>query len=205
MLSYLDGRRYALQLSNDGQAGLSHFRRRLSKLGAAGGFNPAAETLIAGCGFGWLVEVIKDVGSNAVWGAEISTAIWAAMDAANVRPDVRPLLLNIDILAVNAAALFKAAGAGTNQGRFRNVVTEHMVEDWPIGSINTLLDACDALRAPGQSQVYHIVTAMDGIQVTPENPDPAIVPNRLTLAQWKSTSSARPGHYWVDEVMGAVL
>lgn len=199
-LSYLDGRKYALQLSDDGEPGLAHFRFRLQKLGA-GGFSPAAETLIIGCGFGWLLEVIVDAGSNAVWGTDIGMPIQAGITDPNVtvRADIQPLILNINILDVNAAQQFKLAGAGNNSGKFRNVVTEHLLEDWPIGDINTILDACDALRAPGQSQVYHLVTAQDAIP--PGASDPAIVVNQFTLAEW---AALRPEHYWIDEVTGNI-
>lgn len=199
ILSYLDGRRYAVQLSDDGQPGLSHFRFRMQKLGVSGSFNPAAETLVIGCGFGWLIEVVVDAGSNAVWGTDISTAIHANLATANVRQDVQALILNINVLDADAANQFKAVGVGNNKGQFRNVVTEHLLEDWPIGDINTILDACEALQASGQSNVFHLITAQDAIPSGAS--DPAIVPNQLTLAEWVAL---RPAHFWIDEVTGNV-
>lgn len=203
-LTYLDGRKYALQLSTDGEVGLAHFRFRLQKLGASGAFTPSAETLVVGCGFGWLVETIVDVGSNAVWGTDTSTAIQNLLDdpGVAVRSDVRPLIFDINILDANAAQQFKAVGAGNNAGKFRNVVTDRLIEDWPISEIDTLLDACDALLAPGQSRVFHIVLATDGFISGPEGlPDPAFVSNQLSLAEWVAL---RPSHYWIDDRTGAV-
>jgi hypothetical protein len=200
-LSYLDGRKYALQLSDDGETGLSHFRFRLQKLGASGAFTPSVNTLIVGCGFGWLVEAIVDLGSNAVWGTDISTLIQASIadPGVAVRADIQPLILNVNILDANAAQQFKNAGAGNNSGKFSNVVTEHVLEDWPIGDMATILDACDALLAPGQSNVFHLVAASDA--VGSDQFDPQIVVNQLTLAEWVSI---RPSHFWIDEVTGTV-
>lgn len=196
ILSYLDGRKYAVQLADDGSPGLSSYRFRLQKLDASG-FSPAAETLIVGCGFGWLVEVIVDVGSNAVWGTDTGTLIQAGLTDPNiaVRSDIQALILNIDFTSPNAKQLFKAAGAGTNKGEFRNIVTEHLLEDWPIGDISTALDACDNLRAAGQSQVYHLVVpAMPG-------QDTDIVVNQLTIDEW---ATLRPEHYWIDISSGDI-
>ncbi|MGW8177679.1 MAG: hypothetical protein ACWGQW_02625 [bacterium] len=198
-LSYLDGRKFILQLSDDGQPGLAHFRFNLQKIGATGTFTPAAETLIVGCGFGWMIETIIDIGSNAVWGTDTSTLIQSLKSDPNVgvRSDVQPLILSVDITDVDAADQFKAAGAGTNQGKFRNVVTELVLGTLSIGDINLMLDACDALRAPGQSNVFHLVVAYD--RLDPEQTDDEIILSKLTLAEW---IALRPGHVWIDSYTG---
>lgn len=200
ILSYLDGRSYASQLADDEQGGLAAYRHRLQKLGATG-INPAAETLIVGCGFGWLLEVIVDAGSNAVWGTDISTLIQSLKSdpSVAVRSDIQPLILDIDIRDADAAAQFQAAGAGNNKGEFRNVVTERLLDDWPIADMTTILDACDAIRATGQSQVYHMVTAQDTLP--PGSTDPQDVSNLFTIAEW---TALRPEHYWVDMVSGNI-
>lgn len=202
ILSYLDGRKYALQLSSDEYPGLSNFRFRLQKIVASGTFSPASETIIIGCGFGWLIEVILDAGSNAVWGTDTSTVIQNLLDdsAIGIRSDVRPLILNVDVVAPDAAAQFKSLRAGTNQGKFRNIVTEHLLEDWPISDIDTILDACDALRAPGTSNVFHIVYSED--RFPPGSRDSEFTPNQLLLSEW---ALLRPSHYWIDEAGGSIL
>lgn len=199
-LTYLDGRKYALQRSDDGLPGLSHYRRRLSELTKHNSFTPAADTLIIGCGFGWLIEVAVDLGSNSVWGTDTSTLIQSLIldPTKNIRSDIQPLILNVDFTAPDAADQFKALGAGSNKGQFTNVVTEHVLEDWPIASINVALDACDALLGPGQTNVFHIVTGQDKVQ---GDSDPVLVPNQFTLAEWVAL---RPAHIWIDEVTGNI-
>jgi len=199
-LSYLDGRTYALHLARDGGTGLAAYRLRLQKLGA-GGFSPAAETLIVGCGFGWLIEVLVDIGANNVWGSDISTPIQTGLidSSVGVRADIQALVLDIDFTAPNAKSLFKAVNAGNKSGAFRNVVTEHLLEDWPIEDIDTALDACDNLRAQGQSTVYHMITAMDSLDSSLV--DSEIAPNRFNLSEW---AALRSEHFWIDIVTGNI-
>lgn len=201
-LSYLDGRMFALQLADDDVGGLSEFRHRLQRLGATGTFTPSANTIVVGCGFGWLIELIVDAGSNAVWGTDTSPAIQTRITdpGVDVRLDVQPLILDINILDADAIDQFLAAGVGSNKGEFRNVVTEYLVDDIPVGpEMTTMLDACDALLQVGQSNVFHIVTAADCLLV--EQTDPAFLPNFLTLAEWVAL---RPSHFWIDGVTGNV-
>lgn len=192
ILSYLDGRTYVEQLAQDGQGGLAHYRHRLTKLGA-GGFNRAADTLIIGAGFGWLLELIIDLGSLNVWGCDNSTLIQSLLSdpQVGVRPDVQTKILSVDFTAPDAADQFLALAAGNNKGQFRNVVTEHLLEDWPTADLTNALDACEALMSSGQSNVYHLVTAQDKVQS-----DPVYMANRLTLAEW---AALRPSHFWIDE------
>lgn len=209
--SWGGGRKYFLQLSKDEEPGLAHFRFRLQTIGATGTFTPAAETLIIGCGLGPLIEAILDAPGDAqVWGTDISTVIQGFLDDPEVavRSDVRPLILNIDVLAADAADQFKAAGAGNNKGQFRNLVTEHMLEDWPLANLGQLLAAIDALRAAGQSNVFHLVTATDAIP-DHENPnvmDPEIMVNRLSTTAWAAELAALgfADQYIIDEVTGNV-
>ena len=200
-LTYLDGRDYAGQLASDDSPGLSHYRHTLQKLGATG-ISPAAETLIVGCGLGWLVEVLDDIGSNAVWGADTSTLIQSTWDnpAVGILPSIRLLLHGIDIQDPDAIDQFKAVGAGNNKGEFRNIITEHVLEGLEPGDISTFLDACDAILTSGQTNVLHLVTAHDFI--APGQSDPAILLNQLTLAEW---AAFRPGHFWIDTGSGLFL
>ena len=196
-LSYLDGRKFQLQLSDDGEPGLAHLRFNLQKLGATG-ISPAAETLVVGCGFGWLLEVIVDAQSNAIWGCDNGTLIQSLKSdpQVGVRSDIQDLILNVDFTAVDAADQFKALGAGTNKGLFRNVITEHVLEDWPTADLSSALDSCEALLAAGQSNVYHLVIAQDEVAS-----DSAYMVNRLLLSEW---AALRPAHFWVDEVTGNI-
>lgn len=195
--SYLDGRKYQLQRADDKQPGLSALRFTLNKLGLIPAFTPATDVLVVGCGFGWLIEVMLEAGSNGAWGTDLSTVIHANIATADVPQEVQDRVLNIDIEAVDAKAQFQAAGAGTNQGEFRWIITEHLLEDWPIGDINSILDACDNLRAPGQGGVAHLVVATDAMigGDIPTGMDPEIVANQFLLAEWVAL---RPAHWWIN-------
>ena len=120
-----------------------------------------------------------------------------------VRSDIQPLILNIDIADPNAADLFKAAGAGNNKGQFRNVVSEHVLSTLQEAEIVPFLASCDALLATGQSNVFHLVAANDGISNWFDSNirDPNIVPSRKFLADW---TAYNPSHIWIDTVSGQV-
>lgn len=201
ILSYLDGRKFAVQLSDDGQPGLSHFRFTLNKLGVVPAFTPSTDVLVVGCGFGWLVEVMLNAGSNSAWGTDTSAIIHQEIvnPAMNVPASVRARVLNIDITSPTARQQFQAAGAGNAQGRFRWVVTEFVIDTLETAEIAPLLNACDNLRAPGQGGVAHLVVAQDALP--PGATDPALIPQRLTLAQFVAL---RPAHWWVDSLTQTV-
>ena len=201
-LNYLDGRAFARILEFDGITELKHWASRAFKIYQIPNTTPSAETLVIGCGFGWLIEVIIDAGSNAVWGCDISTLIQGALTTAGVRADVQPLILNIDFTASDAVTQFRTAGAGgtgQNRGKFDWVITEHLLEDWPIGDIQNALDSCDALRGNNPGGVAHFVLCQDNLQ--PGQSDPAIIANQFTLAEWVAL---RPSHWWVDAATGVI-
>jgi SAM-dependent methyltransferase len=199
ILSYLDGRVFAVQASDDGLPGLSVFRRNLQQLGAVPAFTPATDVLVVGCGFGWILEVMMDAGSNSAWGADISSIIHAEMANANVPAEVSARVLNVDITDPTAKAQFIAAGAGTNKGEFRWVVTEQLIDVMETAEIASFLDACDDLRTPGQGGVAHLVAAQDAIP--PGSSDPDLILQQLTLAEFVAL---RPSHWWVDAVTGDI-
>ena len=200
-LTYLDGRDYAGQLARDESPGLSHHRHTLQKLGATG-ISPAAQTLVVGCGLGWMVETLDDIGSNAVWGADTSTLIQTEWDnpAMGILPNIRLLLHGIDIQDPDAAAQFKAVGAGNNKGEFRNIITEHVLEGMELVDIPLFLDDCESVMAAGQSNILHLVAASDTIP--PGASDPSIILTELSLAEW---AALRPAHFWIDVGTGLFL
>lgn len=199
-LSYLDGRKYALQLSEDDTTGLSAWRHRFSKLGAVPAFTPSTDVLVVGCGFGWMVEMFLSIGSNSAWGTDLSTLIHANLATADVPQEVQDRVLDVDIQAADAKDQFLAAGAGTNKGEWRWIVTEQLLEDWPIGDIGSILDACDNMRAPGQGGVAHIIITTDS--ASPEDMgDDGIIDNKLSMAEWVAL---RPAHWWIDVSSGVI-
>ena len=203
ILSYLDGRKFAYQVANDDLPGLSFYRRTMAKMGTAPNFSPAANALIVGCGFGWLVETLTDAGGNNVWGTDNSTLIQGLLNdpQIDVRADISPRILDIDVMDPNATNLFKAAGAGNNKGQFRWVVTELVMESFdPIGdpaTFNAFCDALDDLKQSGQSNVLHIVTQEMGYPH-----DPSLDMTWLTLEEW---AAFRPDHLWLDIQTGNII
>lgn len=202
ILNYLDGRAFARVISPGGINELEFWFKRIAQLNQIPNITPAAETLIVGCGFGWLMEVIIDAGSNAIWGTDISTLIQSALTTAGVRADVQPLILNIDFTSSQAVRDFRSAGAGgngQNRGKFDWIITEHLLEDWPIGDIQNALDACENLRSNNPGGIAHIVTAQD--RLPPGSSDPAIIVHQFLLSEW---ITLRPSHYWIDTVSGSL-
>lgn len=199
-LTYLDGREFALQLPCNNDAGLSFWKQKLQKLSATGTFTPSADTLVIGSAFGWLVETIVDLGGT-VWGTDISVVINDLLDdpTRGIRDDIRPLLLNVNVLDADAADQFKILGVGNNKGQFKNIVTENLLEDWPLVTMNDILDACDALLARGVSYVFHLVRCQDALR--PGQTDPAFHQNLFTLVEFVAL---RPAHYWIDIQTGNV-
>lgn len=206
VLTYGDGRKFAIQLSDDGQPGLSHYRFTLNKLGAVPAFTPATNVLVVGCGFGWLVEVMMDAGSNSAWGTDISTYIHSLLSNPdmNVPQVVQDRVLNVDITDPTAKAQFIAAGAGTNKGEFNWLVTELVVESFdPVSdpvAFTAFLDALDNLRAPGQGGVAHYVA--DELPSTVGRHNESLGMTWLTLAEWVAY---RPAHWWVSAHTGEIL
>ena len=212
LISYLDGRVFAEQSADDGQPGLSFFRQRFNKLGGIPSFTPATTVLVVGAGLGWLLEVMLDAGSNSAWATDISTIVHTLKTDPNVDvdPEVLNRLLDIDIQDLNVKDLFIAANAGTNKGEFEWIVTEDVLTTMPIPdplnppqAMIDFLDDCENLRRhPNLGGVAHFVTTADNISIVPGvNPDPDIIPNPLTFAEW---ISVRPSHWWVDATDGRI-
>ncbi len=203
--TYLDGRIFADQLSA-GPDNLSHFRHSFTKLGGIPAFTPATDAIVVGVGYGWLLEVMLDAGSNNAWGTDISDIVHTLKNDVDVdvRADVLARLLGIDIQSPTVKDEFIAAGAGTNKGEFRWIVTEDVLTTMDIPDVlnppqamTDFLDACDNLRGTGQTGVAHFVTTYDDFPITPENPDREIIPDPHTFDEWVSV---RPQHWWVDLV-----
>lgn len=206
ILSYLDGRAFADALRSPGiTENLYDYRRRLANLGAVPNFSPSTDVLIVGCGFGWLIEVLIDVGANRVWGTDTSTVVQGSLADPNVdiRSDVQAQILNIDVTAPDALQQFRSAGAGgtgQNRGRFDWLVTELFVESFdPINNLaafNAVLNSLEALRSNRQGGVAHIVTVNHGGAI-----DDTLGFTWLTLAEW---AAIRPSHWWIDLVTGEI-
>lgn len=194
-IDYLDGRLFANSLGID----LQHFKRTAQQLGAIPNFTPSTDVLVVGCGFGWLLEVFRDLGSNNYWGTDTSTLIHSLLTDPTLEIDseIQARILSIDVQDPNAAQLFKAAGAGDNKGEWNWIVTEHLLETWPIADIPTLCADLDGLRNNQPGGVAHYVQMADTL--LPEQVSASDNDNLLSMAEWVAVY---PSHWWIDSVTG---
>jgi 2-polyprenyl-3-methyl-5-hydroxy-6-metoxy-1,4-benzoquinol methylase len=189
--------------------GLAHHKSQLVKLeNALPQFNRNNDVLVVGCGYGFLMEVMIDLGATSVWGTDISSYI-QTNKTTEARSDVAPLILDINVTDTDAVAQFASAGAGGgggSAGKFHWVITELVIESYdPVANLaefTTFLDGLDALvRTGGQTGVAHIFAG-----VLPDDPhDHSLGLLWMTGAEW---TAYRPAHYWIDvhtwQVLGGV-
>lgn len=199
--TYLDGRSWANKGSWGGDS-LVAYRHKLQRLGAIPNFTPATDVLLVGCGLGWLLEAITDLGSNNAWGTDISTLIHDRLDNdpdIGVLPEIRNRILNIDVSLSDARQLFRSAGAGDNRGTFDWVLTEHTVEDMDLANAGTFMSGLDNLRSNQPGGVAHLVIAAD----MPLVMDPEFMVNQMTLDEWQAWALGNGwDHWWIDTVTG---
>lgn len=179
--------------------GLIHHKHQLARLeDALPQFNRNNDVLVVGCGYGFLMEVMTDLGATSVWGTDISPYIQANL-ATEARADIAPLIFNIDVTDNDAVSQFAAAGAGGSggsAGKFHWVITELVVESYdPVNNLaefTTFLNALDVLvRTGGQVGVIHLFAG-----VLPGDPhDHSLGLTWITGAEWVAH---KPTHYWID-------
>lgn len=158
------------------------------------GFQPSADVLVVGCGFGWTLEEMIAAGLNRAWGTDISPFIQASKATESAIPTK---ILNVDVTSPTARDQFVAAGAGrtggppADRGKFDWIITELVMESIDPANRVAFLNALDGLLSAG-GKVGHLITAKEpGDQPF----DPTLGMQALTLAQWVAV---RPAHYWVD-------
>lgn len=151
-------RYYASLLDGNTDYSLKHWSNRLNELGLkVSAFSQNDNILVVGCGFGYLVETIKDVGGNNVWGTDNSPFIHSKrLDPDFVRSDISSLILDIDINSPTALTQFKNASAGNNKGQFTWIITDLVIESLNDSELTIFFSSCDALKTSGQSGVIHI-------------------------------------------------
>lgn len=169
---------------------LDFYIQRVSAILGNTPLTPGKSALVVGCGFGYLIEVLIDLGGNQIWGTDTST--WIHSNKANnaygttpeMRLDVQSVVANINILDVDAADQFKTFGVpGT--GKFNWIITEQVISGFATDNdINAFLAACDVLQT-GQGGIVHLVTP--GANPTDYN--------SKSLAAWATYNTS---HYWID-------
>jgi len=194
--AYSRGYNRAAYWRNDG---LVHYQIQLAKTELnMPNFNRNSNVLTPGCGFGYLMEVMIDLGATSVWGSDISPYI-QANKATEARSDIAPLIFDINVADVDAQAQFAAVGAGGqggNAGKFQWIVSEHVVEGFDIQTelteLTAYLDGLDNLLASGgQTGIVHLFAGL-----LPDDPhDHSLNMTWQTLEDWVPYA---PHHYWID-------
>jgi SAM-dependent methyltransferase len=149
------------------------------------GMTSQQRILIAGCGFGFLVERFHVAGFPNVWGVDQSAHI-AANKATHVDGSVLMVADDIRGGARVRNALRTLTGANT----FDWIVTESVLESYDDAELPALLNAAESVLANGRplSSIVHIVYE------PPFNEAPNVF-NEKTLEQW---NTLRPSHTWMS-------
>jgi SAM-dependent methyltransferase len=181
------GRRYAeIQDGNRSNTNLGAFEARWANLVSTFGILTTDRVLIAGCAYGFLIEVANDAGYNLVWGIDSSSHI-ASNRAIESRGDV--LFVEDDIRG--GGRVRAALRSLTGDDIFDWIISEDVVPGYTVAELPPLLDAAEAVLAPGKpdSNIVHLIT----ILVPGKSGDSS--QTWLTLAEW---NAVRPAHSWVD-------
>lgn len=165
------------------------------------GITTTDRILIAGCGFGFLIEAFHKAGYSNCWGIDYSAHI--ASNRAT-ESDGTVLFVENDIRGGGQVrnALRQMSGLGPQDG-YHYVISENMLESYDLGTeMEQLLDAAESVLQSGEplSNVAHLVQAVRN----PSDPDRSIDPAflQLTLAEW---NAIRPAHTWIDITTGDSL
>jgi SAM-dependent methyltransferase len=147
------------------------------------GMDPADRFLVAGCGFGFLIEVAHDDGYPNVWGIDSSPYI-SNNRATEARGDV--LLVEDDIRG--GGRVRTALRNLTGDDTFDWVISEDVLTCYDVGTdMDQMLNAAETALAKGRplNNVIHMVTE-----------SPLQLPfTGLTLEEW---DAIRPAHSWVS-------
>jgi 2-polyprenyl-3-methyl-5-hydroxy-6-metoxy-1,4-benzoquinol methylase len=140
--------------------------------------------LIAGCGYGYLVQRLMDVhGFTDVWGCDASA--WAIQQAKALHPHLAARFVQADItVRQQLTALRSAAGLSGNQS-FRAVVTEDVLP-------------CAANQAEAQTMLTELrrISQGEGHIISMRFPDGTVQPDGSVVTPWGGVSQM-PGFLWL--------
>lgn len=171
--------------------GIEAYEQRLDLLEAHFTIPATARILIAGCGFGFLIEAFHRRGYPNVWGIDSSSDIAARRGTEAVGS---VLWVEDDIRGGGQVrnALRQMSGAQGNQD-FDWVISEFVLESYSDAELPALYSAAEFVCDGPNSQIVHMVD---------EPPfTPAGVFNEKTLAEWKATE---PSHSFLSRDSGAL-
>lgn len=191
------GRVWAQQAADPDSDALTLYEQRRDRLLAAFAIVPADRILVAGAGFGFLVEVFKDAGFGNIWGLDKSAHI-SSNRATESRGDV--VLIADDI--TGGGRVRNALRSATGDDEFAWIISEDVLTDYdPAGAeLQSILGAAETVLTVGRplTNIVHLVTAVDMSAGDSPLPSPLF---SATLASWKAR---RPAHSWMDIRTGAL-
>lgn len=142
--------------------------------------------LIAGCGFGFLVEAFHDAGFTETFGLDSSDHI-DSNRATETRGDV--IFIKDDMRG--GGRVLAAFRRETGDDIFDWIISQLVLESYEDAEMTDLLDAAEVVLNPSQptTNIIHAVMCV----LDPSRPDRSIDPlyNQKTLAEWKAI---RPTH-----------
>ena len=170
---------------------LSEYTRLAQGLVSRANYTPGNKALFVGCGFGYLMHMIKSQYPDAqVWGTDTSAWI-QANKATECHTGIADLVLNIDITANDALTLLRPYTGGN--GRVSWVITDDMINTIADANLAGFLNSCEAILATG-GKVAHLVRCAQAGREKPEVWTEYGF-SWKTLAEW---AAIRPTHYWID-------
>lgn len=164
--------RYNMTYSRLFFEGWSMFRDRAANIVQSLNLTEGTTILVAGCGFGYLVEELNKLDMNA-WGFDNSRYIQLKK-----RNEASINVYDFDLGARNFVSEVRRK---TKINRFDWIITEDVLTSYADGELNPLLDNCDLIA----QNVAHTVS----LAAFPEF-------NVKTLTQWRAI---KPSHTWLNE------
>lgn len=151
------------------------------------GIQPSDRVLIAGCGYGFTIEVFHGRGFPSVWGIDSSAHI-----AANRGIEAVGSTLMVEDDIRGGGRVRAALRSLTGDDVFDWVISESVLESYDDGAEMTqLLNAAESVLAGGDlSRIVHFVF------VPPFAPEVAGLLNEKTIDQW---NAVRPSHTWISD------
>lgn len=161
---------------------LDLYAQRWAKLLESFPIQAGDRVLIAGCGYGFLIEAAHDAGYANVWGIDNSDYI-----IANRNTEARGDVLFVEADLRGGGQVRAALRNLTGDDEFRWVISEDVLTGYALSELPQLYVAAEGVLENGQptSHIIHMVT-----EAPVDNPFTA-----LTLEQWKAT---RPPHTFVS-------
>jgi len=185
------GRRFAqIVATTPAGATFPFYRRRVNALVAAFPIQPADRILVAGCGFGYIIDEFKDAGFPNCWGIDSSSYISGRRSI-----EATDTTLFVSDTITGGGRVKAALRSLTGDDIFHWVISESLLEGQTDAEIPALLNAAEGVLDPSvtQDHIIHMVVPLQ----SDASQDAEF--NWKTLADW---NAMRPAHSWMALASG---